>query len=200
VARARKLAMDKLIKNIYTQDLTGQDVEITTNGKCPVHLYKDLVKFNHIRDLIGENNACIVLFPVKSSMNGHWIAILYFEDTNTVHHFDPYGFSWNQELKYSHDPITRQNLLGQLYEKAQQEGYTVTYNPYRYQQLKDGVNTCGKHSSIRCRFRYLDEKQYKKLMLGQSQDPDYLVTILTFITLHDNKVEQALVEKVVGNI
>lgn len=189
--------MDKLIKNIYTQDLTGQDVEITTNGKCPVHLYKDLVKFNHIRDIIGENNACIVLFPVKSSMNGHWCACLFHPKTNTIEWFDPYGFSWNQELKYSQDPITKYNLVGQLMEKAQQEGYNVIYNPYRFQVLKDGINTCGKHSAIRCRFRYLTIEQYKKLMLGQSQDPDYLVTILTFITLHDNKVEQALVEKVI---
>lgn len=191
--------MDKIIKSIYTQDLTGQDVEITTNGKCPVHLYKDLLKYNHIMDIIGENGACIVLFPVKSSTNGHWIAILYHEETNTIEHFDPYGFSWNVELSYSQDPITQQNILGQLYESAQQRGYKVIYNPYRFQQLKDGINTCGKHSSIRCRFRYLNIDQYKKLMIGQSQDPDYLVSILTFITLRDNKLEEQIILKQLKN-
>jgi hypothetical protein len=187
--------MDKLIKSIYSQDLTGQDVETTTNGKCPVHLYKDLLKYNHIMDIIGENGACIVLFPVKSSTNGHWIAILYHKETNTIEHFDPYGFSWNVELSYSHDPITQQNILGQLYESAQQRGYKVIYNPYRFQRLENNINTCGKHSSIRCRFRYLNIEQYKKLMIGQSQDPDYLVSILTFITLRDNKVEEQIVLK-----
>ena len=191
--------MDKIIKSIYTQDLTGQDVGITTNGKCPVHLYKDLLKYNHIMDIIGENGACIVLFPVKSSTNGHWIAILYHEETNTIEHFDPYGFSWNVELSYSRDPITQQNILGQLYESAQQRGYKVIYNPYRFQQLKDGINTCGKHSSIRCRFRYLNIDQYKKLMIGQSQDPDYLVSILTFITLRDNKLEEQIILKQLKN-
>ena len=191
--------MDKVIKNIYSQDLTGQDVEITTNGHCPIHLYKDLLKFNHIREVIGPHNACIVLFPVKSSTNGHWICILYHEKTNTIEHFDPYGFSPDQELKYSEDPLTRQNLLMKFYNQATKEGYTVTYNPYRYQQLRENLNTCGKHSAIRARFRYLTEEQYKKLMLGQSHDPDFLVTILTFITLRDNQVEKDTVLKIVGN-
>jgi len=191
--------MDKVIKNIYTQDLTGQEVEITTNGKAPVHLYKDIRKFTHIREVIGPNNACLVLFPVKSDSDGHWIAILYHPETNTIEHFDPYGFSWNQELQYSEDTEwTQYNLLGKFYDEARQKGYNVIYNPYRFQKLKTGINTCGKHSSIRIRFKYLDIEQYKKLMMGQSQDPDYLVTILTFITLRDDQQEKEIIEKIVS--
>lgn len=192
--------MDKVIKNIYSQDLTGQDVQIVTNGKCPIHLYADLLKFNHIREVIGPNNACIVLFPVKSSTNGHWICILYHPDTNTIEHFDPYGFSPDTELQYSSDPETRQNLLMRFYNQAKDEGYNVTYNPYRFQQLKDGINTCGKHSSIRARFRYLNIEQYKKLMLKQSNSADYLVTILTFITLRDNQEEKDIILKVINSL
>lgn len=190
--------MDKLIKNIYSQDLTGQDVEITTNGKCPIHLYKDLVKFNHIRELIGPNNACIVLFPVKSSENGHWCAILFHPDINQIEWFDPYGFSWDTELKYSQDPITQYNLVGVLMNKAKSEGYNVIHNPYKFQKLEDNINTCGKHSAIRCRFRYLKINEYSKLMLKQSQDPDFIVSILTFITLRDNLVEESIVKKTLG--
>jgi hypothetical protein len=187
--------MDKIIREIYSNDLTGQDVEIATNGKCPIHLYKDLLNFSHIREVIGEHNACIVLFPVKSSLNGHWISIIYHPDSNTVEHFDSYGFSPDVELKYSSDPLTRQNLLMKFYNQAKSEGYNIVYNPYRYQELKEGINTCGKHASIRARFRYLDLEQYKKLMLNQSNSPDYLVSILTFITLRNNKTEKDLVIK-----
>mgnify|MGYP003346154711 CR=1 FL=1 len=117
--------MDKVIKTIYSQDLTGQDVEITTNGHCPIHLYRDLLKFNHIKEVIGGHNACIVLFPVKSSTDGHWITILYHPKTNTIEHWDSYGLSWTQELKYSQDEETKYNILGQLYDKAKKEGYNV---------------------------------------------------------------------------
>jgi len=190
--------MDKVIKTIYSQDLTGQEVEITTNGHCPVHLYHDLKNFSHIRGVIGQHNACIVLFPVKSSTNGHWISILYHPDTNTIEHFDPYGFSPDVELKYSSDPETQQNLLMRFYNQAKQEGYKVIFNPYRFQKLKDGINTCGKHSSIRARFRYLNIEQYKKLMMNQNNDPDFLVSILTFITLRDNQQEKDTILKIVS--
>lgn len=190
--------MDKVIKTIYSQDLTGQDVEITTNGHCPIHLYRDLLKFNHIKEVIGGHNACIVLFPVKSSTDGHWITILYHPKTNTIEHWDSYGLSWTQELKYSQDEETKYNILGQLYDKARKEGYNVVYNPFRYQQMKEGINTCGKHASIRARFRYLDMYEYKKLMMGQSNNPDYLVSILCFISLRDNQMEKDIVEKIVG--
>jgi len=187
--------MDKVIKEIYVNDLTGQDVELTTNGNCPIHLYKELLNFSHIREVIGEHNACIVLFPVKSSTNGHWICILYHPETNTIEHFDPYGFSPDMELQYSSDPLTKDNLLMKFYNQAKNEGYKVIFNPYRFQRLKDGINTCGKHSSIRARFRYLTIEQYKKLMLNQSNDADYLVSILTFITLRNNRTEKDLILK-----
>jgi hypothetical protein len=35
-------------------------------------------------------------------------------------------------------------------------------------------------------------------MMGQSQDPDYLVTILTFISLRDNQQEKEIIEKIVS--
>jgi hypothetical protein len=187
--------MDKVIKKIYSQDLTGSDIQITTNGKCPVHLYKDLLNFNSLQEILGEYNKCIVLFPVKSSENGHWCALLFHEDINTLEWFDPYGFSWNQELKYSEDTKwTQYNIIGQLMDRAKQKGIITMYNPYRFQELKDGINTCGKHSSIRVRFSYLKIDEYKKLMMGQEDSPDYLVTILTFITLRDNQVEKEIIK------
>lgn len=188
--------MDKVIKNIYEQDLTGSNIELTTNGKCPVHLYKDLLKFNSIQEILGKYNKCIVLFPVKSSESGHWCALIYHQDINTLEWFDPYGFSWDQELKYSEDTKwTKYNIIAMLMKKAQDQGLKTMFNPYRFQQLKTGINTCGKHSSIRCRFSYLKIEDYAKLMLHQKETPDFLVTILTFITLEDNRVEEQIIKK-----
>jgi hypothetical protein len=193
--------MDKVIKDIYSQDLTGSDIQITTNGKCPVHLYKDLLKYNSIQEILGEYNKCIVLFPVKSSQDGHWCCMIYHDDINTLEWFDPYGFSWDQELKYSEDTKwTQYNIIGQLMQKAQEQGIKTMWNKYRFQQLKDGINTCGKHSSIRARFSYLKIDEYAKLMLHQNETPDYLVSILTFITLRDNRKEENIVKNVLKKV
>lgn len=189
--------MDKVIEHIYKQDLTGSEVSVTTNGKCPIHLYKDLLNFNSIDEILGVHNKCIVLFPVSSSTNGHWCCMIYHSDINTLEWFDPYGLSWNEELKYSEvTKWTKYNIIGQLMKKATDQGIKTMFNPYRFQKMKDGINTCGKHSSIRARFSYLKIDEYAKLMLHQKMDPDYLVTILTFITLRDNKVEEDIIRNV----
>jgi len=191
--------MDRVIKEIYSQDLTGSDIHITTNGKCPVHLYKDLLKFDSIEQILGPYNKCIILFPVKSSVNGHFVSLLYHEDINTLEYFDPYGFSWDQELKYSEDTKwTQYNIIGMLMDKAKEQGFKVMWNKYRFQELKDGISTCGKHASIRARFSYLKIDEYAKLMLRQKQSPDYIVTMLTFITLRDNIVEKELIQKILN--
>ena len=85
-------------------------------------------------------------------------------------------------------------------QKAQQQGIKTIWNKYRFQQLKDGINTCGKHSSIRVRFSYLKIDEYAKLMLHQNETPDYLVSILTFITLRDNRKEEDVVKNVIKKV
>ncbi|MBS1735809.1 MAG: hypothetical protein JSS98_04300, partial [Bacteroidetes bacterium] len=150
---------------------------------------------------LGENNKCIILFPVQSSSSGHWCALIYHEDINTLEWFDPYGFSWNQELKYSEDTKwTKYNIIGQLMDKAKEQGFQTMFNPYRFQQLKDGISTCGKHSSLRARFSYLKIDDYAKLMLHQKESADYIVTIMTFLTLEDNQKEKNIIKKILPKV
>ena len=59
-----------------------------------------------------------------------------------------------------------------------------------------GVNVCGRWASIRNRFWYLDVEQFKRLFIGQTNSPDYLITIMTFLSLNENESdEQALVKQ-----
>ena len=51
--------------------------------------------------------------------------------------------------------------------------------------MKSGVNVCGRWASIRNRFWYLDVEQFKKLFIGQTNSPDYLITIMTFLSLRE---------------
>lgn len=182
--------MDTIIKQIYSQDLSGLNVESITKGKAKTMLYKDLSKYKNIIDIFGKYNAVIMLFPVASDISGHWIAILHNKQSKSIEHFDPYGFSWKQELNYSNNQFVRENLLGNLYTKAIQDGYIVSYNPNNYQRLSNGINTCGRHSCIRVRFDYLNEDEYSKMMLKQSISPDYIVSIMTLLSLLEDKTDE----------
>ncbi len=46
------------------------------------------------------------------------------------------------------------------------------------------------------RFWYLDVEQFKRLFIGQTNNPDYLITVMTFLSLNENESdEQALVKQ-----
>ena len=62
--------------------------------------------------------------------------------------------------------------------------------------MANGVNVCGRWASIRNRFWYLDVEQFKRLFIGQTNSPDYLITIMTFLSLNENESdEQSLVKQ-----
>ncbi len=61
--------------------------------------------------------------------------------------------------------------------------------------MQNGMNTCGRHISVRLRFYYLNNNEYAKLLLNQSNSPDYIVTIITLLKLDkDNSNEQQLIK------
>ena len=192
--------MDNVIRGIYVNDLSGGDVQLLTRGKAVVRLYEDLLKFNNIIDALGPNGQMVLLFPVLSNSSGHWIGTLYYPNTKTIEHFDPYGFTISQEAGYTDNTFVKRNLLGDLYDKAQAQGYKIFFNPYKFQVLAKGINTCGRHTSMRCRFHYLTCDEYAKLMLNQKMSADWLVTCLSFIALTDDVSDEEGIVKELGKI
>ena len=192
--------MDTIIRSVYVNDLTGNDVQLLTRGKAVVRLYKDLLKFNNIIDALGPNGQMVLLFPVASDTSGHWVSIISYPNTKTILHADSYGFSWQQELGYTDNNYVKQNLLGNLYNKAKSDGYNVIYSPYKFQKLANGINTCGRHASIRCRFHYLNIHEYARLMMGQQLSPDWIVTCLSFIAIFDDASDEEQIIRILGNM
>ena len=189
--------MDNLIKSVYKYDLSGNDVEYLTRGKSKVILYDNIKPSDNIIDLIGPTNQVLLLFPTQqNSPNGHWLSITYNELTKTIRHFDSYALSPSAEIQYSNNKLVKQNLLGRLYAKAQLQGYKFEYNTHKLQIMSPGNNQCGRWSSLRNRFAYLSTDQFAKLFLNQKETPDYLCTILTFLSLNgDSRVEQEIIEQ-----
>ena len=209
--------MDKLITRIYEQDLNGTDIDYLTKGKAKVILYEDLQNVNNILDIFGLFDAnlksskddflpqkkgsktfvfdnVIMLFPVKSNTNGHWIAIMKNNKTQTITHWDPYGFSWIEEMPYTQNKYVKMNLLGNLYNLAKYNGWNVQWNKYKFQEQKNNINTCGRHCCIRVRFDYLDNDKYAKMMLNQKMKPDWIVTCLTFVSLDEDEADEQTIK------
>ena len=189
--------MDNLIKSVYKYDLSGNDVEYLTRGKSKVILYDNLKPSDNIIDLIGPTNQVLLLFPTQqNSPNGHWLSIRFVPSLNLISYFDSYGLSPSAEIQYSNNKLVKQNLLGGLINKAIKQGYRFEFNPYRFQLMANGINVCGRFASIRNRFWYLNIEQFKKLFMNQKQSPDYLISIMTFLSLNgDEREEQSLIDQ-----
>ena len=183
--------MDKIIKSVYNLDLTGNDVTYLTRGKSKVVLYDSLTTDDNIIDIIGSTNQVLLLFPTTNiNADGHWLSIRYIPNKKLISYFDSYGLSVSAEIQYSKNLNVQKNILGYLFNKAIRLGYNFEYSPYRFQVMKSGVNVCGRWASIRNRFWYLDVEQFKRLFIGQSSSPDYLITIITFLSLSENETDE----------
>lgn len=194
--------MDKLITRIYEQDLTGQDVDYLTKGKAIMLLYKQLLNYNSVFDAFQGYNNIILLFPVQSDTSGHWICIQKNDKIKTLNHFDSYGISPSQELGYTKNQYVKQNILGILYNKAQQQGWKFTYNSYQLQSWGKGVgesiNTCGRWSCMRARMDYLNNDEFASLFLKQRFPPDWYITSLTFVALSEDENDEETIIRSLG--
>lgn len=189
--------MDNLIKSVYKYDLSGVEVEYLTRGKSKVILYDNLKTTDNIIDLIGSTNQVLLLFPTQQgSPDGHWLSIRYVASLRLISYFDSYGLSPSAEIKYSQNLDVKQNILGRLINKAILQGYRFEFNPYRFQVMANGINVCGRFAAIRNRFWYLDMEQFKKLFMNQRQSPDYIISIMTFLSLNgDERDERNVIEQ-----
>ena len=192
--------MDSLINQIYINDLDLLDVKSLTRQKVQVILYDNLTINDDILNLLSKDGRALLLFPTGAGADGHWIAILFNSNTRVLEHWDSYALTVTQEMTYSRNPNVEQNILGKLYQKAQQQhGITIVYNTYRMQKMAKNYNQCGRHSCLRLRFHYLNLHQYAKLMLGQTMSPDWIVSAITFLKLfQDGEDEQTTVFKYLG--
>lgn len=190
--------MDNLIDNIIKVDLSGVDVEYLTKGNAVLLLYKDLLNYKSIFEAFGKFDNIILLLPVQSDTQGHWICISQYPTQKVINHWDSYALSWTQEIGYTDNQYVKRNLLGQLYQQAQQQGWTITCNNKRLQQMTTGINSCGRWSCLRARMHYLNNDEFAKLFLNQKMKSDWLITALTFVALNEDETNEEAVIRNLG--
>lgn len=171
--------MDKIIRNAESIDLTGKDIMDIVKGQVNIYEYKDLANYSNIDDILHTYGACIILYELRQGF-GHWV-LLHKVSNNTLEFFDPYGMYIDEELKFI-DPHMR-SVLGEdvphLTHLIENSSYHIIENTYRFQEVKSDVNTCGRHVSVRLRFRDLHLNEYIKLFKNSKLNPDEWVSALT---------------------
>jgi len=128
------------------EDTPMNDTNIRTYfPEAKIITYNDLNDLEHIDDLLPDNKSYAFMLIEQKPKSGHWVSLDRLG--NTINFFDSYGGKPDDQLKYT--PEKNKALLGEANKRLttllKDSGYTVKYNPHRYQELAADIKTCGRH-------------------------------------------------------
>lgn len=112
---------------------------------------KELNNIKDINELFDSKNFVdyIIILFLDAPNKGHWTALCKMgtEDNGIIEFFDSYGNPPEEVYKFV--PMKKRKELGtdknKLNELLNNCKYDVVYNPIKYQEEKQNVNTCGRH-------------------------------------------------------
>lgn len=139
--------------------------------------YNDLNDIEHIDDILPESKSYAFMLIEQQPKKGHWVSLD--RIGNTINFFDSYGGKPDDQLKYT--PEQNKEMLGEADKRLttllKESGYTVKYNPFKYQEKSSDIKTCGRH--VCNRVKTVKEgkslKQYKHFMdtIKKAKDMNY---------------------------
>lgn len=116
--------------------------------------YSELEDYGDLDELLPEKNDYRIILTETKRNSGHWCCILRYNDkgVDTVEWFDSYSGKPDSELKFI--PTAIKNMLGENKHHLTRlvkntGGSRVIYNKKRFQELNDGVDTCGRWTVAR---------------------------------------------------
>lgn len=184
----KKKLYDKInLKEIKCRPLTNKDISncLYNESQNKFTLYKDLYNCENIINLFDNDDKIILLLPVSSHVDGHWINLLLNKKTKTINYNDSYGLQpehfkqWLSPEKIDELGI-EQNVLDMLLHTAINDGYKVKVNKTRYQQYNNKTNNCGRHVVLRVMLKALSNTAYNKLLKSTATSYDDAVCLITY--------------------
>jgi hypothetical protein len=177
--------MNRLINKLEEKPLSGSEIQEACNDEIKIMTYKDLLNYNNIDDVFGNEDAVALLYETQPSY-GHWTGLFRHSNYNppTIEFFDSYGLFIDEQLGFV--PKKLKNQLGEDYpylsKLLYESPYEILYNPVQLQKRKKGISSCGRHVVFRCiSANSLPLNEYINLLQSKNciNNPDEMVTYLT---------------------
>ena len=177
------MSMENLVKMYKEKDLSG--IEIQDMIGTPPVLYRDLKNYKNVRQLLGKNGRCVVLYETSSRTTGHFVA-LYERFDGVLCFSDSYGLRYDTEQQYAEYTNRLPRYLTELIEGS---GMKIDYNKVDYQNKSSRIATCGRYASFFCLIGQKANFKEIQTLLTTNQDsflvPDNIVTLITIMGLHN---------------
>tara|TARA_R110000803_G_scaffold96428_4_gene164596 strand:+ start:208 stop:729 length:522 start_codon:yes stop_codon:yes gene_type:complete len=170
--------MDKVITNLETQDLTGEDLKHICNGLVDIVPYHTLGNYKSIEELMGKYGSVILLYEMRENF-GHYVA-LFMNGNNDLEFFDSYGFKPDEEIKYA--TYNQSNGVPHLTQLLKKYNKKIVVNTERLQVFKEHINTCGRWTSLRILLKDKPLREFIELFTKNRQyNGDFWVSALTYL-------------------
>ena len=133
--------------------ITSEDIDrYLDDGSSKILKYSELDQFRTIEELLPRDIDYRIILIEQNPNSGHWCCILRYG--KNIEWLDSYGLRFDEELNFISK--MKNKLLGQdvkyltiLLNDAKARGWNCIWNKKKLQQLKDGVNTCGRWCLLR---------------------------------------------------
>jgi len=169
------------IKNSERVELNGDDIGKIIGDRQPnIVIYSDLFDYKSIDQLLGDKGYVVLLYQIKNVHDGHWVCL--FKQRDYLVFYDSYGLAPDEEVKFIPQFQSLDNRgqpIPHLTKLLQESGYKVLHNTHQYQSDRKDVNTCGRHTCVRLKFRDLTPSEYHTLMA--IKDTDFIVSAMTIL-------------------
>ncbi len=170
----------KLLNKFKTIPLSDKDIFMAMDKRCNIIVYNDLEGVEDIREILGRNGCCVILYQTSPTF-GHWICVIEHKGKKgkTLEVFDSLGMKVDKELEWVPDELYKGKLLTNLIDNS---GYkTIIYNNYKLQADKKS-NACGKWCVLRMKMKKLPLQKFIKLFISKEAkktgNPDMLCSTL----------------------
>jgi hypothetical protein len=173
-------ADDTEARRMESQPFSDDDIRSRLPGST-VHVYNDLANATNLGDVVDGEGRLIVLYPVKSPTDGHWVCGIVRSGAQLDFN-DSYGLAPDTEPNFVHEP-ERSELYGsgkprELLDLLARSRVTATRNSTRLQHTGAGTETCGRHVVCRLAHKNMDDAAYNRLVTSRG-DADAFVTDFT---------------------
>jgi hypothetical protein len=143
--------------------------------------YSDIKHMNHIDELLGPNNMCVMIYLLGSDV-GHFVCM--YKRNNKLYYSNSYGMEPDDDLRLVPKAV-RHSLnenIPYLFKLIVESGLPCDYNEYKLQGKN--TSTCGRHCIVRLRNKHLDAEQYAKALYNLSKNSGYTIDqIVTMATI-----------------
>jgi len=196
--------MDDLIRDIEAIPLSAEDgVEMSEklgNPNVFAMLFDDLRDVNSLDELFEGKakgtrgngtepiNTVYILLNITNDQGGsaevgHWFSLI--RNEQGISHFDSYGINIGKEISISHE----EDLINRLI-----RGVKVESNRFRYQNFREEISTCMRHTVVRSIFHFYTNAQYHDFVITpmvrakEFKDIDTMVSCMTGMLIKSDQI------------